>query len=307
VEGTQTEDRRWELTEYYRITRWSLASLAPLAAALVALTLLSDSLTLFLLALQSCIGVLAGAFEVLGLRRAVVENAFSVAHGPGKFESFAAFLRGVFSVPLALFTLYVCVIRVLDPKDVDYELALIALILVLARAAFSLVIKQRLMSRLRRPSHRLRAAYSFRRGATISSIVVLAVLVAGLAFEDAGMVAFGDRFDPVAAAIAALYTLPIAVRQCLHHFNALVDRPLPAEERAFAARAIAGRMEGRDVAWRLCTRMNGHERVVEVEVEPGYDAPLARFDAAYRDIERALVERFGEVRFAVFFPSREES
>jgi divalent metal cation (Fe/Co/Zn/Cd) transporter len=307
VEGKHTDERRWELTEYYRITRWSLATLAPLAAALVVLAFFSHSLTLFLLALQSCIGVLAGAFEVLGMRRALVENAFSVTHGPGKFESFAALLRGVFGVPLALLTLVAAGHRLVDPIDVDYELALVALILVLARAAFSLGLKQRLMSRLDDPSPRLRAAYSFRRGATISSIVVLGLLVVGLAFEDAGMVSFGDRFDPVAAALTALYTLPIAVRQCLLHFNALVDRPLPAEERAFAAETIARRLEDRGVAWRLCTRMNGLERVVEVELEPGFQAPLERFDAACRDVQETLAERFGEVRFAVYFPSREEA
>jgi divalent metal cation (Fe/Co/Zn/Cd) transporter len=306
MDGQQTDPRRWELDEYYRIARWSLGTLAPLAAALVVLTVLSDSLTLFLLSLQSCIGVLAGGFEVLGMRRALTGNAFSVVHGPGKFDSFAAFLRGVFGVPLALCTLYVAVLRLRSPVDVDYELALVALILVLARAAFSLVIKQRLMARLDHPSPRLRAAYSFRRGATISSIVVLAILVGGLAFEDAGMLGVGDRFDPIAAALFAVYTLPVAARQCLRHFNALVDRPLPAEERAYALSIVAARLEGRDVAWQLRTRMSGHERVVEVEIEPGVTAPLARFDVAYRDVQSALVERFGDVRFAVFFPSREE-
>jgi divalent metal cation (Fe/Co/Zn/Cd) transporter len=292
--------RRYELTELYRIERLATWTLLPVAAAAAVAAGQTGSVTVLSLALQGAVAAAAGFFQLYALRRAVKANAFSFPYGAGKFDDFGRFLRGALLVPAALVVVYCAIVRLIRPVDVGYMEATIAAAAALARAFLLLVEKRRLLATSPHPSAQLRNAYAVRRSLTVNSVVIVVVLVIGLALEDAGVLSIGERVDPILALFVAWYMADEGVRLTLRHFGALVDRPLPPGQRQVVDEVLARYAAECGGALRASTRASGVERFVDIDIRFLDDRTLAAAEGVGERIRGELAEALGETHVRLF-------
>jgi divalent metal cation (Fe/Co/Zn/Cd) transporter len=298
---------RRELAEWYRVERISMWTLLPVTAAFFVAAQQTGSVTVLALALMFTVRSAAGFFQLYALLRAFRQNAFSFPYGAGKFLDFGSFLCGALDVPAGLIVVYVAVIRLIHPYDVGYVEATVVVGLLLLRTIVLQVWHRRLVVSSRELVGPLKADYRKRRNLTLSTLVVVVVLGIGLALEEEGILSLGERVDDVMALLVAAWLLWGGARAAMRHFGALVDRPLPKEERAIVDRILGEQTGTSGLFGTVATRKSGVESFIDIDLRFGDECSLAEAERVGDRIRAELEVALGETHVRLFVVPAEDA
>lgn len=280
------DDRR-----LYRILRWGYITLVPYTALFIAVAALSNSSTMVVYVVSDLITLTVQAFILYAMRRVIAPNHFALPFGAGKLEDFSTFLCGTLMVPFGLYMGYVGLRGLLHPRPVAYGIALIPVIISVAREIWLYGSLRRLAREASHPPSLLHAqAISYRVG-LLSDLGVLAGFAAGWALSTSAA-GYGERIDPLLTILLSLYSVWSGVALVRHSFRPLIDLPLPEPEQLAILRALARHYPEYDNIPHLYTRASGRQRFVMIELmfpeERGVEAIQALNAAMERELSADL-------------------
>lgn len=233
----------------------------------MAVAALSNSSTMVVYVVSDLITLTVQAFILYAMRRVIAPNHFALPFGAGKLEDFSTFLCGTLMVPFGLYMGYVGLRGLLHPRPVAYGIALIPVIISVAREIWLYGALQRLARQASHPPSLLHAqAISYRIG-LLSDVGVLVGFAAGwLLTRTAGTGAYGERIDPLLTVLLSLYSVWSGLLLVRHSFRPLIDLPLPEAEQLAIMRALAHHYPEYDNIPHLYTRASGRQRFVMIEL-----------------------------------------
>ena len=288
------DERRFD-----RIVLWAFVSLFPLTAMFVAMAGVSDSSAVVVFAVIYGISIAVQGFALYAVRQVARRNQYRFPYGAGKLENFAAFLSGVLYVPFGLYAVYGACLRLLQPDEVAYVLAMLPVAIEAARTVAFYLLTRRLVRRALEPPPLMQAWFIGFRVGVLTDGGVLAAFAVGLLLVRVGSTGLGERVDPLIALCVAAYMVWQGVFLVRRNFHALMDLPLPEAEQLRVMKVLAAHYEMYEGIGMLYTRSSGKRRFVEVELTFSGERTLGEITALSRHMEEALTAELPELTFRI--------
>jgi len=266
--------------------RAALASLAvatTLVLAKLAAWLITDSIALLTSLVDSGIDFLASLVTFVSLRQAAQPADRAHRYGHGKAEPLGAFAQAGFVVGSALILASESVQRLIAPQPLSQGRLGIAVMLAAMALTGLLVLYQDAVVR-RTGSVAIRADSLHYRADLLMNLAV----IAALALTELTGSPLIDPLFALAIVAALLYGAAGVGRQAL---DMLMDRELPAEERAHIRALALGHPAAQDVH-DLRTRRAGGDVFVELHLELAGELPLEQAHAIAHEVEERIRAAF---------------
>jgi divalent metal cation (Fe/Co/Zn/Cd) transporter len=98
----QDESSR-QLSDLRLVVYWGVGTLIPLTILFIAIGLISDSLTIFAVAIDYGLSIIVNIFAFAAIRIMLKKNIFTFPYGVGKLENFTSLLYGTLLMPTGFF------------------------------------------------------------------------------------------------------------------------------------------------------------------------------------------------------------
>lgn len=291
---TQDDDR-----SLYRVMLWGYFSLFPFTVMFIVMAAVANSSAVVVYTAQSAISITVQTFSIFAIRQVMGGNTFRFPYGAGKLEDFSAFLCGALYVPSGVYMAYDAATRIIHPQDVGYVLSTIPIALSATRMVILYLVVRRLARRTRAQSPLLRAYLLDYRVGVLSDVGVLSAFAVGWVFVNQGIVAVGNRVDPVIGLAISLYMVWVGVSLVRRNFRALMDLPLPEDEQLRIMKVLARHYAEYETIGTVYSRASGKLRFVEIELVFAGDRTLAQIDALGDEMERGLADELPGLTFRI--------
>jgi cation diffusion facilitator family transporter len=288
------DDRR-----LYTLMLWGYFSLFPFTVMFIAMAAVANSSAVIVYTVQSAISITVQTFSIFAIRQVLGANTFRFPYGAGKLEDFSAFLCGVLYVPSGVYMAYDASMRILHPQDVGYVLSMIPIALSATRMVILYIAVRRLARQTRVQSPLLRAYLLDYRVGVLSDAGVLTAFAIGWLLVHSGLVAMGDRVDPIIGLVISLYMIWVGVSLVRRNFSALMDLPLPEDEQLRIMKVLAAHYKEYETIGTLYSRASGKLRFVEIELAFPGESTIARIEALSKEMERSLAEELPGLSFRI--------
>jgi cation diffusion facilitator family transporter len=274
----------------------SLYTLIPLTVLFFVAGILANSLTIFSVAMECCLGFIVEIFAYKSIRVIQRSNRFRFPYGTGKLENFTGFLTGALSLPISIYILYFSVVRVLSPEEtISFTISQIPLLPSLARSVYFFIQSRKLMQKVDSPL--VKSYYiDFKVSTYFDAGLVLAFAMAWV------LTCFGKHttayyLDPVISFTLAFYMGYMGIKQVVGNFRILMDLPLPEEEQLLIMRVLAQEYEHYENIGNVFSRRSGQQRFIDIELFLKKDIDLKAIMQLKARMKKKLEEHFGEVKF----------
>jgi divalent metal cation (Fe/Co/Zn/Cd) transporter len=287
-----------EYVDLRRFIFWVLASLVPLTAVTVTVGILSDSLTIVSLALDSGTSLVLHSFNMVSIVVILRRNRFNFPYGTGKLENFSGFLYALLVVPMSLIILVSAANRYLHPPaGIDFGLAQLPLALSTIRAGVLLAWASRLCARYPHHSPMTRSYLVNLKLTMIRNLSIIAGLLFGLWMLSSGRFRAALTIDLVIGVSVALYMLSCAARLLAANFRSLIDLPLPEADQYTILNALVKDFDTYEGVGNIYSQLSGSVRFVQIELYFGEATTVAEIEELRARIEQRLSEHFGKLVF----------
>ena len=288
------DDRR-----LYTLMLWGYFSLFPFIVLFIVMAALANSSAVVVYTVQGAISITVQTFSIFAIRQVIGENAFRFPYGAGKLEDFSAFLCGVLYVPSGIYMAYDACTRIAHPQHVGYALSMIPIALSATRMVVLYLAVRRVARQTSAQSPLLRAYLLDYRVGLLSDAGVLTAFAIGWVLVHQGVIAMGDRVDPIIGLAISLYMVWVGVSLVRRNFRALMDLPLPEDEQLRIMKVLARHYAEYETIGTLYSRASGKLRFVEIELVFAGDRTLAQIEALSGEMEHALADELPGLTFRI--------
>ncbi len=295
------------MNDLKRLIDWAFYSLIPLTLLSLAAGLLSDSLTILTVAIDSGLSLIVSYFAFYSIRVVLQQNVFSFPYGTGKLENFSSFLYGSLMIPTSLFILYFSISRFFSPPtDINFGMTQVSTIPQFLRSLILLVAASRLIRKEKTPSPMLESYHTNFHVALVSDLTILVAFFFAFLLVQWDMARIANYIDPVFSLIIGVYMLYHGCRLLVANFKSLINLPLPESDQLKIMSVLARNFDKYDNIGNLYTMSSGRTRFVELELVLPSNTDIREVAALRLAIEKDLQELFEDIRFTLIpLPSAE--
>jgi ferrous-iron efflux pump FieF len=292
--NTQDTGERVDRRRAARLMRLATYASVATAVALILIKLgawwATESVSLLSSLMDSLLDMAASLVTLLAVRQALVPADREHRFGHGKAEPLAALLQAGLISGSALFIGIEAGKRLIEPEPVEQGVVGIGVMLVSIALTFALTRVQRFV--VRRTGSTAIAADSlhYLSDLLMNAAVILALLLA----SEFGIL----RADPVIALGVAAYILYSAVQIARGALDMLMDRELPAEQRARVLAVVRAHDEVLGVH-DLKTRASGPRSFIQLHLELDGGMTLYRAHAVAEAVEAELQTAFPDAEVII--------
>ena len=261
----------------------SVAVAATLTCAKLAIWVITGSVAILGSLVDSGLDAIASIVTFVSIRQAAQPPDRAHRYGHGKAEAIGAFVQAGFVLGSALFLASEAVRRLISPQPIEQSGVGIAVLLLAILLTAALLGFQRLVIR-RTGSIAIRADSVHYRSDLLMNLAVIAALVLT---EATGSL----RIDPLFGLGVVLVLLYSALGVVRHALDMLMDRELPAEQRAYIRRLALEHPGAHDVH-DLRTRRAGADVFIELHLELDGELTLAQAHDIAHEVEARIRAAF---------------
>jgi len=286
-----------EYHDLYRYIAWLVGTSLPVTTLVVALGVLSGSLTIIAITLDYGLSLLLNVMALITLGIILRNNTFNYPYGTGKLENFAGFVYGVCIVPLSIAVMTAAVKRYLNPP----ETINLGVTLLFSVAIFRLAIFAVWITRLGRkyPDHSplLKAYYVDYRASFVNETVIFCGLIFGLIVAGIGETRIAIIMDMAIAALIAVYLFYNGCCLIVKNVKSLIDLPLDEKFQYKILNCLTREYEAYAGIGTIYTRMSGTARLVQIELHFNGETTMSEIEDLRKRIESQLREHNDKVVF----------
>jgi cation diffusion facilitator family transporter len=298
VNEPESETVMEPLSELKKVVDITFYTLIPLFALSLVCGILSNSITIFTIAIIYGTSFIVQLFAFTSIRTIVKSNVMRFPYGTGKLENLSAIIYGSLCIPAALFIIYSSIMRFITPPAIiSFSIAQIPLVPSLVRSAL-LFRKSRQMVKVT-DSPLVRSYYINFKISTLLDTGVLTSLTIALALVALGHGTIGYFIDPVVSSIIAAYMLFCGVTLTIANCKVLIDLPLPEDDQLRILGILAQEYDSYENIGNIYTRFSGKTRFIELELYLKQNARLEEIMAMRQRIENRLRQYYPDVRFTL--------
>lgn len=298
TEGYMTTKDSREYGDLKKYIFWVLATLAPLTAISIATGIISDSLTIFTIALDCGASLILHCFNMVAIIVIQRRNSFNFPYGTGKLENFSGFLYALIVIPMTLVIIHSALGRYLHPSaTINLGLAQITVILGIIRAWALLAWASRLCRRYPDYSPMTHSYYVNLKLTLIRNLSILAGLLCGLWLFSSGYLRAAVALDLIIALLVALYMLYSAIGVLIKNFKSLIDLPLPEADQYKILKALVADFDTYEGIGNFYTQLSGSTRFVQMEIYFKGTTSVEEIESLRRRLEERLQEHFSKLVF----------
>lgn len=291
-----------DLREFKKLIDVAFFSVIPFLIIYVVIGILSNSITISIIALDYGLSLVVQIFFFSSIRTILKSNVLRFPYGTGKMENFSGFLYGSLAIPTSIFFIYSSVTRFFHmPAFISFSIALIPLIPSLARSLLLFIWSGRLLKRTDSPM--VKAYFINFKVSTMFDIGVLAAVAAALIIVHLGngrtthLIAYS--IDSSLALLISLYLLFCGIKLTVENFKVLTDFPLAEEDQLKIMNVLAREYDNYENVGDIYTRLSGRRRFIEIELHLREDASLAEIIELKGRIEESLQQHFPDLHFSL--------
>lgn len=287
-----------EHQDLHRFIVWLTVTSVPMIAAAVGLSVMSDSLSLVTLSLDSGIAFSLNIVNIFTLGIIMKGNVFEYPYGTGKVENFAGFLYGFCIIPVALTILVASVKRYLNPAaTVSLGLIQIYMVVAFIRMFIFVVWIKRLMRRYPNHSPLMQAYYLDYTWAIIYETAVMAGLFLGWVASFWGAQRLALIADLVMAFLISLVLLGNGLHLLARNFRSLIDLPLSEPDQYQILNALTQEFDEYAGVGNIYTQLSGNNRLIQIELYFHDATTVAEIERVRSCLEKRLSKNFSKIMF----------
>lgn len=241
--------------------------------------LMTDSVSLLSTLVDSALDLGASTVNLLAVRHAHTPADAEHRFGHGKAEPIAALVQAAFIGGSAFFVVAHAARRILHPAPIEQSTLGIGVMVVSIVATLALVRYQRSVARETRSLAIEADALHYVGDIAANGAVIVALVLT----DQLGWL----RADPIISLGIAIYIGVNAVEIARHALDMLMDRELPADERARIEAIVLGTPQVRAMH-ALRTRASGPHVFIQLHIELDPHLPLVEAHAVADGVEQAL-------------------
>jgi cation diffusion facilitator family transporter len=295
-QSASAQDR--EYADLKRFIFWVLATLVPLTAVTITIGILSDSLTVFSLALDCGTSLILHSFNMVSIVIILRQNRFNFPYGTGKLENFSGFLYALLVIPMSLVILVSAVNRYLHPPaSIDLGLAQISLVLSTVRACVLLAWASRLCKRYPNHSPMTQSYFVNHRLTLIRNLSIILGLLFGLGMLSSGHFRVALLVDLIIGISVAIYMLKCAVHLLTRNFRSLIDLPLPEADQYKILKTLVTDYDAYEGVGNIYSQFSGSNRFIQIELYFSETTTVADIEMLRARLEHNLRKHFGKLVF----------
>jgi ferrous-iron efflux pump FieF len=261
----------------------SLGVAATLICAKLAIWVITGSVAILGSLVDSGLDAIASIVTFLSIRQAAQPPDRAHRYGHGKAEAIGAFVQGGFVLGSALFLASEAVRHLISPQPIEQSRLGIAVLLLAVLLTAALLAWQRFVVR-RTGSIAIQADSLHYRSDLLMNLAVIAALVLT---EATGLPTIDPLFG-LALVLVLLYSAFDVARDAL---DMLMDRELPAEQRAYIRELAIAHPKARNVH-DLRTRRAGSDVFIELHLELDGELDLEQAHAITDEVEARIRAAF---------------
>jgi len=277
---------------------WVLATIFPLMAINIVIGIMSNSLTMFSVAVDYAGSLILHIFNIASILVIMRRNAFNFPYGTGKLENFSGFLYGIIIIPMTLVIMYFALHRFLHPPEaINLGTAQIAVLLGAIRAWWLFAWASRLCRRYPDYSPMTHSYYVNFRLSLIKNISIIACLFLALGFASAGYLRAAVMVDLFIGVAVAWYIFYCAVGVLIKNFRSLIDLPLPEADQHKILKAMVEDFDTYEGIGNIYTQLSGSTRFVQMELYFNPETTVEEIESLRMRLEGKLKEHFSKLVF----------
>ncbi len=287
-----------QLNDLRLVVYWGFGTLIPLTILFMVVGFISDSLTIFTVALDYGLSLIVNTFAFVAVRIMLKKNVFTFPYGVGKLENFTSLLYGTLLMPTGCFLIYSAINRFINPpENILFGLSQIPMAISLVRSLLLLALTSWI---IRRNSQQASLMASFKINYEISAVMdvsVMAVLGLALFLIWMNMHPLALMIDPVVTILLAVYMLVNGGRLIVKNFKSLIDLPLPEADQMKIMEVLAREFDAFENIGCVYTRLSGNTRFIEMELIFNSDMTLSEIAVVEQRIRERLSGHFPDLSF----------
>jgi len=288
-----TEQYNGQMQSQAQLMRWATYASTATASILILTKLvawvLTDSVSIMATLIDSCLDVLASIINLLAVRHALAPADKYHRFGHGKAEALAGLGQATFIAGSAMFLLLEAGARLWHPQPVEAIGVGLGVMVFSMLATLGLVMFQSYVIK-RSGSTAIRADHlHYKTDLLVNAGVMLAIVLASYGWPG---------FDPLLAIAIAAYILYSAweiVQESLSH---LMDKELPADDRARIKAIVLGHPQTKGMH-DLRTRQSGTRVFIQLHLELEDTLPLIEAHAISDEVEAQIVAAFPDAEVLI--------
>ncbi|MBL0225149.1 MAG: cation diffusion facilitator family transporter [Geobacteraceae bacterium] len=287
---------------------WLLVTLAPLTAINIVIGILSDSLTIFTIAVEGVASLILHSFNMAAVTVIQRRNSFSFPYGTGKLENFSSFLYSVIVILITLVIINSALNRYLHPPaTINLGLAQITLVLAIIRAWVMVAWVSRLCRRYSDHSPMMHSYYVDLKLTLILNLSVFTGLLSGLWLFSEGHVQAAVAVDLIIGLSVVLYMFYCSIGVLVKNFRSLIDLPLPEADQHKILKALVEDFDNYEGIGNFYTQLSGSTRFVQMELHFKETTTVEEIESLRMRLEERLKKHFSKLVFHLIPLVQEEN
>ena len=298
MEGPGTPSVAQEYLDLKKYIFWVLATLVPLTAISFVIAVISNSLTIFITALDCGASLVLHAFNMVSIVVIQRRNSYNFPYGTGKLENFSGLLYALMVIPMTLLIIHSAFGRYLrPPATIDLGLAQVSLVLGFLRSWVLLFWVSRLCGRYPDPSPMTHSYYVNLKLTLIRNLSIIVGLLFGLWLLSSGHFRAALAVDLIIGVAVALYMFYSAIGVLVRNFKSLIDLPLPEADQYRILNAMVADFDNYEGIGNIYTQLSGSTRFVQMEIFFKGATAVDEIEALRGRLEERLKVHFSKLVF----------
>lgn len=277
-----------------------LISSVPVLGLNIYISVISGSLSVVAIILDSAVAQTINLINYFVLGAVTRTNVFKYPYGTGKLEDFAGFAYGWSILFVCGVIIYGAVYRLAGPPvQISLGLALIAVILSLARITFIVAWLSRIIRRHGDGSPLLHVYYINCRGVMWYMGGILVAMLIGWFLTGRWGNTLALLIDLAIAVAYAVYLLVTGLGVIRAGFRALLDLPLPEVDQMAILNVLTRHYDSYANLVNVLTRQSGGRKRIEIELSFRPETDVQQIEMIRSRMEEDLGRHFGKVDFTL--------
>jgi ferrous-iron efflux pump FieF len=282
------------------IIDWAFFSLIPLTVLTLVFGILSDSLTVLTITVDSGLSLIVNFFAFFTIRKILNQNVFTFPYGTGKLENFTSFLYGALLIPSSFFIIYFAISRLITPPEfISFGLTQVPLIPQLLRSLIFFAWSYNLLKKEKNPSPMVHSYYINFKVCTMADLGVTAALITAFVLNYMKMKTVAYSIDPILSLIIAVYMLYNGFSLIKSNFKSIINLPLPEEDQLKIMKVLTTHFDLYDNIGHIYTQRSGKTRFIEFELEMKPTMNINEIMKVKDLFETELKKQFNDIRFSI--------
>jgi cation diffusion facilitator family transporter len=281
-----------------RLIDAALISLLPLTVLSCVMGILSDSLTILTVSIDSGLSLIVNFFAFYSIRLVLKQNIFMFPYGAGKLENFSSFLYGTLMIPTSMFILYFAISRFMTPpKTINFGMTQLASIPQFLRSLVLFVWTVRLLKNKATESPILDSYYINFKVTLLSDLSIIVAFAAAFVLNHLNYHKVAYAIDPVFSCLIGVYMLYNGIQLLSHNFKSLINLPLPESDQFKIMKVLTEQFDSYENIGNIYTSRSGKTRFIEIELYLKKQTSFSDITHLRELLTQSLKMHFHDVRF----------